>query len=321
MKVIPQFDQFTQYDLEIDDITQEMLPTTTTEAKQIFISPFKQTVYGYLEADVPGFLTFTLWETTELLVEPGMPHVILDSTLTEVTGYILPSGTYYIRFNVPTDMYFYFTFRAISSLKHDELVPVSIEPGIIYWAYSPSSSETDVYTYTPTENQYLYIHFLKYAYLNISIKNSSDVIIQASTTSTSDFDRQYFYLRAGETYTISFTMLSGDYSFMLLAQPYEDAGDTAILAENIDVSKFNHEIEATILDHLDEDYFSIVITEETAIYITFSSSFVGLYASTDFETALTTDSTTVVLTPGTYYLHFVNTIHTDYSFIIHTIAG
>lgn len=137
---------------------------------------------------------------------------------------------------------------------------------------------------------------------------------------TETLKNQRFFLRAGESYNFFFSGLLNEYSFIILSESFTDEGDDSTLAKVIPLTSFDQTIEAVILDHLDIDFFSFTITEETTIYMTYSGQFVGLYESTDLFNPLVTDSTQITLQPGTYYLKFEHSIHQLYEFIINTVT-
>jgi hypothetical protein len=55
--------------------------------------------------------------------------------------------------------------------------------------------------------------------------------------------------------------------------------------------------------------------------MTFNYGFDGIFADSDLVTPLATDSSTLVLDAGTYFIKFSNTYHTDYSFIINVVPA
>ena len=200
-----------------------------------------------------------------------------------------------------------------------ETSPVAIEPGIIYYGYSRDYPEVDVFTYTATEDMYLYLDFITNTFADIYIYDSLDNGI--FTLSSSSPENHRFFFRAGETYTIEISSLINYYAFMILAEEFEDEGDTSATSEVIPLTQFDRTIDAITLDYLDVDWYTFTITESTTIYMTFNYGFDGIFADSDLVTPLATDSSTLVLDAGTYFIKFSNTYHTDYAFIINVVPA
>ncbi|MBN2696356.1 MAG: hypothetical protein JXR38_02295 [Bacilli bacterium] len=321
--VVPQFDQVTQYDLNIYDVTNELLATDAGNANLIVVDTFSRMFSGYVEEDVPGYLTFTLTENAEVLIASGTPFEVLDSTMTPVTGtssYMLLAGTYYIKLTSDYDYNINVSYQALTPLLHDSSVPIVLVPGTIQSGYSKDYSEVDVFTYAPTVDQYLYFDFLTYVYPTIEVKDSTDTVIMSGSMDSNTLKQRYFFVRAGETYTISLSGVYGRYNFVVRSVPFEDFGDEPLTAQTIASTEFDQTMTSLILDYLDDDWYVFEITEAVTVYITSTNSFIGLYASSDTATPLVTDSTQILLNPGTYYLEFSDVVNTSYSFTINTVS-
>jgi hypothetical protein len=317
IQITPSTDEFTQYSLEIDDITNMMVPTDSSLAWEITPIIREQTIEGYAVDGTDVYLTFVIFYESEILFASGTTFVVLDNTLTEVTGPIYQPGTYFIKLTSGYNGLLNLSYRLISPIVYLEAEPVAIEPGIIYYGYSRDYPEVDVFTYTATEDMYLYLDFITNTFADIYIYDSLDNGI--FTLSSSSPENHRFFFRAGETYTIEISSLINYYAFIILAEEFEDEGDTSATAEVIPLTQFDRTIDAITLDYLDVDWYTFTITESTTIYMTFNYGFDGIFADSDLVTPLATDSSTLVLDAGTYFIKFSNTYHTDYAFIVNVV--